>query len=74
MNLASRIVAVGLPERGRYFFQIAPDRLQGAHLQLYWGALTPASNDALLDLDLGIDAARARALLRNAPAVEPVRP
>lgn len=64
-NLDSRIVAAGLPEDGAYFFELPPGRLEGARLLLFRGS-TPGSNDAVIDLDLGIDAARAQALLRGA--------
>lgn len=70
VNLAARFVAPGLPEQGRYFFEIAPDRLEGLRLQAYWGGLTPMQNDALVDIDLGIDAARARALREGAGTIE----
>ena len=70
LNLDERFVAPGLPERGRYFFELPPDRLAGARIQVYWGGLTPASNDALVDIDLGIDEARAQALLRRAGTLD----
>lgn len=66
LNLDDRFVAPGLSEQGRYFFELPPDRLQGARILLYWGGLAPGTNDALVDIDLGIDATRARALLRQA--------
>lgn len=73
LNLDSRFVAPGLPERGRWFFELPPDRLEGLRLQVYWGGLTPGSNDALVDIDLRIDAARARRLRTQAPALLELR-
>lgn len=73
VNLADRFVAPGLPETGAYFFELPPDRLEGAHLQLYWGNLTPGLMDSLVDIDLGIDAARARRLLDEAEPVLDLR-
>ena len=70
LNLDDRFVAPGLPEQGRYFFELPPDRLQGARMLLYWGGLTPGRNDALVDIDLGIDADQARALLRQAGTLD----
>jgi hypothetical protein len=73
VNLAERFVAPGLPESGAYFFELPPDRLAGAHLESYWGSLTPGLMDSLVDVDLGIDAARARALLDEAEPVLDLR-
>jgi hypothetical protein len=73
VNLTDRFVAPGLPESGAYFFELPPDKLQGAHLQVYWGNLTPGLMDSLVDIDLGIDAARARALLDEAEPVLDLR-
>lgn len=70
LNLDERFVAPGLPETGRYFFELPPDRLEGARVQVYWGGLTPSGNDALVEIGLGIDAARARALLRGAGTLD----
>lgn len=70
LNLDDRFVAPGLPEEGHYFFELPPDRLQGARILLYWGGLTPGSNDALVDIDLGIDAEQARALLQQAGTLD----
>jgi hypothetical protein len=74
LNLDSRINAPGLPERGRWFFELPPDRLEGLRLQVYWGGLTPGSNDALVDIDLRIDVARAQALRTQAAALVELRP
>ncbi len=73
LNLDSRFVAPGLTERGRWFFELPPDRLEGLRLQVYWGGLTPSQNDALVDIDLRIDAARARKLRAQAPALVELR-
>lgn len=70
LNLDERFVAPGLPEQGRYYFELPPDRLEGARIQLFWGGLVPGSNDALVDVDLGIDAGRARALLGRAGTLD----
>lgn len=64
-NLNTRFVAPGLPETGYYFFEVPRDRLQGLHLQLFWGGLAPSSNDALVDIDLRIDAAHAQRLAQT---------
>lgn len=72
-NLADRFVAPGLPETGAYFFELPPERLQGARLQLYWGSLTPGLMDSLVEIDLGIDPARARSLLHEAKPVVDLR-
>lgn len=69
VNLDTRIVAAGLPEDGAYFIELPADRLEGARLLLFRGS-TPASNDAMVDIDLGIDAARAAALLQGAATLE----
>lgn len=74
INLNERPVSVGLPEKGAYFFEIPPDQLQGLHLQVYWGNLTPPSMDSLADIDLGIDAAKQKELLAKAPAELDLRP
>lgn len=74
LNLASRFLAPGLPERGRWFFELPPDRLEGLRLQVYWGGLAPAQNDALVDVDLRIDAGRARALRSGAPLLVELQP
>lgn len=74
IQLTDRPLAVGLPEKGAYFFEVPPDRLEGLRLQLFWGGLTPPSMDTLLDIDLGIDAARRKELLAKAPAELDLRP
>lgn len=68
IQLDGRELAVGLPEKGAYFFEVPPDRLEGLRLQLFWGGLVPPDMDTLLDIDLGIDADRARELKAKAPA------
>jgi hypothetical protein len=74
LNLDTRMLAAGLPEHGRWFFELPADRLEGLRLQVYWGALTPQQNDALVDIDLHIDAERARDLRARAPALLELRP
>ncbi|ALN88442.1 hypothetical protein LC55x_5195 [Lysobacter capsici] len=73
INLSERPVAPGLPENGAWFFEVPADRLEGAHLQLYWGNGLPQGGDSLVDVDLGIDAARARKLLAEAKPVLDLR-
>ncbi|HEY0504556.1 MAG TPA: hypothetical protein VGD42_13815 [Lysobacter sp.] len=73
LNLGDRAVAPGLPERGAYFFELPPTALEGLRLQVYWGNLTPTRMDSLVDIDLGIDAARARRLLAEAKPVVDLR-
>ncbi len=69
VNLDDRIVAPGLRESGAFFFELPPDRLAGAHVQFYWGSLTPGTMDSLVDVDLGLDAARAKAMVAAVPPV-----
>lgn len=72
VNLDARTVAPGLPETGAWFFELPPDKLQGAHLQVFWGS-RPQGMDSLVDIDLGIDAVRARELLHQAPPILDLR-
>lgn len=74
VNLDDRLHSVGLPETGTYFFEVPPQHLAGLHLQVFWGALTPSMMDSLVDIDLDIDAARARQLLADAESVVDLRP
>lgn len=74
LNLRERVVVPGLPESGAWFFEVPADRLQGAHLQFYWGNGLPRGGDSLVDVDLGIDAARARKLMAEAKPVLDLRP
>lgn len=69
-----RVVVPGLPETGNYFFELPADRLQGAHLEFFWGGLVPKPLDSLLDVDLDIDVATAQRLLAAAkPELDPGR-
>ena len=72
-NLSERELAPGLAESGAWFFELPPDRLEGAHLQLYWGSLLPVGGDSLVDVDLGLDKAAARKLLADAKPVLDLR-
>lgn len=73
-NLGARTLAPLLPERGAWFFELPPDRLQGAHLEVFWGVLgAPGRVDNVVDIDLGIDDARAQALLDEAPPLLDLR-
>lgn len=73
VNADDRLHSAGLPERGVYFFEVPPE-LSGLRLQVFWGALTPLMMDSLVDIDLGIDAARAQALLAEANLTVDLRP
>ncbi|KRC34666.1 MULTISPECIES: hypothetical protein [unclassified Lysobacter] len=72
-NLSERELAPGLPESGAWFFELPPDQLEGAHLQLYWGSLLPVGGDSLVDVDLRLDKAAARKLLADAKPVLDLR-
>ncbi len=56
VNIAGTQVLPGLPKRGVFFFEAPPQKLVGAHLELFHG-LGQSSLDAVVDIDLGIDAA-----------------
>lgn len=74
INLGTRILAPALPEHGAWFVELPPDALEGAHLEVFWGASgSPGRVDHLVDIDLGIDAARAKALLAEAPPLVDLR-
>lgn len=73
LNLSERALAPGLPESGAWFFELPPDRLEGAHLQLYWGNGLPTGGDSLVDVDLKLDRAAARKLLGEAKPVLDLR-
>jgi hypothetical protein len=73
INSNDRLHSAGLPERGMYFFEVPPEP-GGLRLQVFWGALTPSMMDSLVDIDLGIDAARAQALLDKAEPALDLRP
>lgn len=72
-NLSGRQLAPGLQEVGAWFFELPPDQVQGAHLQLFWGTALPAGGDSLVDVDLGLDPARARRMLDEAKPVLDLR-
>ena len=74
INLGGRSLAPALPEHGAWFVELPPDALEGAHLEVLWGASgSPGRVDHLVDIDLGIDAERARALLAEAPPLLDLR-
>lgn len=74
INLSRRQLAPALPEHGAWFVELPPDALEGAHLEVLWGPLgSPGRVDHLVDIDLGIDAARARTLLAEAPPLLDLR-
>lgn len=74
-NLSQKQLATALPASGAYFFDVPPDRLEGAHLQFHWGAIGgyPEGMDHLVDIDLGLDAAAARKLWAEARPVIDLR-
>ncbi|MGH8082525.1 MAG: hypothetical protein ACREP7_18260 [Lysobacter sp.] len=73
INLRDRALSPALVESGAWFFEVPADKLEGAHLQLYWGSLLPVGGDSLVDVDLGIDAAAARKLTSEAKPVLDLR-
>jgi hypothetical protein len=74
-NLSQKQLATALPASGAYFFDVPPDRLQGARLQFHWGAVGgyPEGMDHLVEIDLGLDAAAARKLQAEAQPVIDLR-
>lgn len=68
VNLASEAVAPGLPLNGAFFFELPPAQLAGAHLEIFTNPHLPGSNDALIDIDLGLDKAAAAELVAKAAA------
>lgn len=67
-NIAGHALAPGFPATGRLYFEIPGDRLEGLHARFHLGVvMTP--NDHLVDIDLGIDRARADALRADATPV-----
>ncbi len=52
VNIAGQQLLPGLPRSGAFFFELPPEKLPGAHLELYSGTLPP-SLDAVVDVDLG---------------------
>lgn len=73
-NLADVILSPGLPRTGAYFFEVPPDALEGLHMELFWNRHAPQPWDSVVDIDLGIDAARAQSLRTEAPAELDLRP
>jgi hypothetical protein len=67
VNLAQKRFSPGLRVSGAFFFDVPRDRLQGARLEFFWGALPiPPGMDHRVDIDLGLDAAATRVLLAEA--------
>lgn len=67
VNLVSKRLTPGLRVTGAYFFDVPPDRLEGAQLEFFWSGLPiPPGMDHRVDIDLGLDAAATRALLADA--------
>ncbi|ROU08912.1 hypothetical protein [Lysobacter enzymogenes] len=73
INLSERELAPGLAETGAWFFELPPDKLEGAHLQFYWGLLLPEGGDSLVDVDLKLDKAAADKLRADAKPVLDLR-
>ena len=73
-NLADVILSPGLPRTGAYFFEVPADALEGLHMELFWNPHAPQPWDSVIDIDLGIDAARASALNAEAPSELDLRP
>ncbi|MBN7135910.1 hypothetical protein A7A76_14385 [Lysobacter enzymogenes] len=73
LNLSERALAAGLAENGAWFFELPADKIEGAHLQLYWGNGLPVGGDSLVDVDLGLDKAAARKLVADAKPVLDLR-
>lgn len=71
MALESQGIAPGLTVTGAYFFDLPRDRLEGAHMEFYWGGIgrIPTGLDHVVDIDLGLDAATVRKLMDEAPPV-----
>jgi hypothetical protein len=74
VNLSGVEVAPGLPATGAFFFEMPPAELPGAHLQVYWGGLTPTDMDSLIDVDLGTGARSSDALAAQTVAEIDLRP
>ena len=65
-NLNETYLVAGLPASGAYFFDVPLKGLEGATLQFYSGALAPPQLDHLVDIDVGLDAKKVKALLAEA--------
>ncbi|KRD76843.1 hypothetical protein [Lysobacter sp. Root983] len=72
-NLSERELAPGLAEEGAWFFELPPEQIEGAHLQLYWGNGLPVGGDSLVDVDLGLDKTTAGKLIADAKPVLDLR-
>ena len=67
VNLSGRHLVTGLPATGGYFFDVDPKRLEGAHLEFFWGGQRqPSARDHVIDVDLGLDAAAVRRMVDEA--------
>jgi hypothetical protein len=73
-NFGRQELATGLLATGAYFFDVPPDRLEGAHLRFFWGLSHPGDMDHLIDIDLGIDAAALRRMRSEATPVLDLTP
>lgn len=71
MGLEARRIAPGFKVPGAFFFDVPRDRLEGAHLEFYSGAIggIPTALDHVVDVDLGLDAAAVEKMLAEAPPV-----
>lgn len=73
-NLAGTMLSPGLPRSGVFFFELPADQLEGLHMELFWDRYAPQPWDSVIDIDLGLDPARAAQLLADAPAEMDLRP
>lgn len=74
INLGKLVSSPGLPSSGIFFFELPPDQLEGLHMELFWERYAPQPWDSVIDIDLGLDQARARQLLADAPAELDLQP
>jgi hypothetical protein len=65
VNLSGVELAPGLPADGAFFFELPPEQVRGARLQVYRGPLTPGQMDSVVEIDLGTGAQTAEQLKTN---------
>lgn len=73
VNLAVHRLVPGLPQSGTFFFELPPEQLPGAHLEVFAGSFTPMLS-AMIDIDLGLGKANAKDLLARAVEEVDLRP
>jgi hypothetical protein len=74
VNLSGVELAPGLPASGAFFFELPPEQVRGARLQIYRGSLTPGQMDGLVEIDLGTGAQTAEQLKTNTADEIDLRP